>query len=222
MRKFRIDASQKIQASPVDFGNLQNFRDSSPADIKAEIDKHKADLAAYLDAKMGAVCNQLNADIQKIIQEYVYTVGSDNIAQLDKFLSCFDYNLNITVDSNILSGFEYRAMATSEILWIAPELSERSQADFMDNFCCSIDYDGGFINDAKDLYFWWSESDTFITIWAYTLIHRKDLLEQLTVDTVVDIFEQLIYEFAEFADTQASKFLEDAVQKFIGMDNGEF
>lgn len=211
-RHFRVDASQKIQAAPVDFGMLDSMRPLLHDVALNLFEQHRESLIAYADAKFEEVANQINSDIKEIYSKYLY----NNDSAIDEFLNILhELNCEINIQSNILNELRYHAYNDGNmltelfvprddieietpdvgfILWI-------EEADIGDSL--EVEHCDGsrFIEGGLEIIFC-SAADDF---------YRK----QVTADTLISTCQQIIYEYAEFVDAQFSRVLEDAVMKFF-------
>lgn len=212
-RHFRVDASKKIQAAPVDFGVLDSMQPLMHDVALDMFEQHREELIAYADAKFEEVANQINSDIREIYTKYL---DSQDVL-IEKFLEILaTMDEDKRVSSNILNGLRYFIHAddgdiVTEIFPTEEDIEiEGPDVGFaiwgndveVDAPLEILQCEGSrFIEDGLEIIFCSAAVDSY----------RR----QVTADTLISTCQQLIYEYAEFVDSQVSAILEEAVMKFF-------
>ena len=210
-RRFTVDANKKIQAGPVDFDRLDDIRPLTAPEATNIFIAHREELIAYADAKFAEVTNQINSDIKRIFNDYIEKSG-DSLEFFKDILT--DTEWDRSEHSEVLDGLTYFVLSTGDII---TNLSVSGDVDietpdvafpmWLDDSEVSIEdmqleeCDGQrFIEDGIELIFCGEEP-------AYRA--------QVTKDTLVDVCQQIIYEYADFVDRAISKVLEEAVERYF-------
>ena len=212
-RQFRVDASKKIQAAPVDFGVLDSMQPLMHDAALDMFEQHREELIAYADAKFEEVANQINSDIREIFSRYLH----DNVTDIDTFLDIFyGFGYDVSIHSTILNRLNYNAYnddgdIITEIFPLVDDIEiETPDVGFVlwiDSYegdgPLEIRHCGGsrFVEAGLEIIFCSAAND----------FYRK----QVTADTLISTCQQIIYEYAEFVDTQLSKILEEAIMKYF-------
>jgi hypothetical protein len=210
-RHFTVDANRKIQAAPVDFDKLDAIKHITLQEAESIFDEHRDELIEYADAKFSEVTNQINSDIKRIFNDYIEKSG-DSLEFFKNILTDTDWDRR--EQSEVLDGLTYYVLSSGDIvtdlnvsgdvdietpdvafpMWL--DDSEVLVEDMQLEEC-----DGQrFIEDGIELIFCGEES-------AYR--------GQVTKDTLVDVCQQIIYEYADFVDRAISKVLEEAVEMYF-------
>ena len=214
-RRFRIDASQKIQASPVDFGMFDAIKNSNnPEEIKAVLEANKESLETYYIAKAQGMCDDINSDIRKILDNYV---GRDNFdAFLDRVDSC---EVPKPQKSEVLDHLYYDTDSDDCRIFVmfnpgidVSEVGEDDEFSYPDvTFCYFADDELDFLWDNLEVS---CPDETFVSF-LIALMQMPDFITQVSADDVVDTCQRLIYEFVQVADTTYSGILEKATTDFL-------
>ena len=221
-RHFRIDASKKIQASPVDFDRFAGRSKTDKEQIASILSEHRDNLIDYFDIKVGGVVKQLNADIDKIKSTYITSAD-----YMEQFLNILCGELigiwDTSENSMVLQNLKYEVESDSSYIFsqIKYDSSVIDADDHGDDLfygpstacVCFLDFDD--INDALEhLDICQCNSDGFVDSLSLALT-LKPYIQQVTLGTVVDVAEKIIYEFAEFVDEQFSRIFESAIEQFL-------
>jgi hypothetical protein len=223
-RRFRIDASQKIQASPVDFGRFEGMSRTTKEQIAGVLEEHRTSLEEYFQVKVGGIVKQLNADIRNIINNYVdiddpYEVSAFLYILCGKQAGIWD----TSKDSSVLDNLKYIVESDPSYIWVQihydnsviDEADHEDDLFYAPSISCAIflDYDNED-ETIEHLDITKCNSDGFIEALSMALT-LKPYIGQVTPGTVVNIAESIIYEFAEFVDEEFSRILESATEQFL-------
>ena len=224
-RQFRVDASQKIQAAPVDFDRFDGMTRGKPQKLKEVLESHQAELESYLDAKLSPIVEQLNNDFNKILSTYV---DCNDVAECNAFLDALcgvnTGTYDVAEESNVLDNLTYKVESDSAYIFTLINYDEtyidrEEHEDDMfygPNTACVVflDFDPATDNINQMLHITMCNTDGFVEALSMALCCQP-YIQQVTVDNVVYIAEQIIYEFSEFVDTQFSRILGEATETFL-------
>ena len=210
-RRFTVDASQKVQAAPVNFDNLDKFKKSSSESIQELILKHESELTKYADARFSSVVEQINSDIEKIFNNYI-----EDDTNSEEFLwnSLTSERWNAREDSSVLEGLTYIIGSTDNNIFSDFAVDWHDQRYWIETpdiaFVIWLEED-----HVSDIRLVSVEGSYFITNGLYELFGDKYFAEQVMPEDVVSVCEQIIYEYADFVDREFSKILEQIVTEYL-------
>ena len=217
-RKFRVDASTKIQGGPVDFSKFDDTPTFGPGEVTQLFDDHASELINYAKSKFEPITNQLNQDLKTIVEKYV--------VDLDAFNESFGFRSTgdeyTRVPSGVIDGIDFLAVDYGS-LWC--EVAPSDGEEFLDyaGFWAGGPRGGGEFSDSEfELvpYGFYIDNDMpevinpdykpFINAWSY-LFSRKFVLKQLTLDDVIPTYKALVDAFAAWVDKTYSEYIEATV-----------
>ena len=227
-RKFRVDASKKIQASPVDFDVLDIELPPDPANIRQILESHKEEISAYSLAKFNTLQDQINNDIHQIMDKYVPQGKED--AFIDCMQDCCSNDYCVT-ENAFLDGLYYDFNPDIDVQWFSLFPYSKYNSSELEDYREEVEGDcylmGMMYPDAQEYYpdlehmpkFFapsglQGNADDF-TGWVIHILCEPHFVAQVSEDDVLDVCSKLIYGFVEFMDDTCSKHLEKVTRKFI-------
>ena len=112
-RRFTVDASKKIQASPVDFSLFDAFKGNDPEEIRSVLEANEQSLLEYYNTKVSEVADSVNADIKHILNSYI------DRNYFDDFLDLISSSADTTpVASEILEHIYYDTISDPDYVMV--------------------------------------------------------------------------------------------------------
>jgi hypothetical protein len=228
MRRFRVDASQKIQAAPVNFDDIDQYKQRNDhRAIIREIKNNYDELLNYAETKLRAVEAQVNSDIQSVISKYVN--------DLLLFRECItDDYVSEDEPSNVIDGISYYTDCDGPWNWLSITTDsldmDMDSPDYQEIVESVEDTEGtawsGFYMGDKE------ENDDFIPgframpaksciallMYLFTL---PDIYNQVSVDSVVSVCEQIIFGYCSYVDDYCSTRIETAIKRYLDREAEE-
>ena len=208
MRRFRVDASKKVYASPIDFELMEGMDNSSRNKITAEkvcavLDQHKEELINYIDTKITTdVVDRLNEDIAKLRSKYP---GCGRY--IDKSKLPHYYN------PSTVEGLHFGTDDEGDI-YLTP-----SSGSLEEDFCERVSHDWSdayvyFNVETNETEVWGVDPSDVYEAWKY-LFSQPEIYQKLELDSLVSTFENLVYSFAEVIDEVVSEAITNAMKKYF-------
>jgi hypothetical protein len=209
-RKFRVDASKKIQAGPVDFSLFDIPQGNNPEEIEQILEDNRDALETYFETKAIETANSINSDLRTILDKYV---GSDNFEYfIDNCLVPAGVSEDQATKSQVFDTIYYDTIGDSDyiMLELNPGLPDADLAYFTFSL---------FMDDTYDA-MWNTLSVTFADPVDFvdeliSTFTSDEFVNKITPENVVDMCEQLIYDYCTFADAKFSTIFEKATTEYL-------
>ena len=229
-RRFRIDASQKIQASPIDFDMLREEYNAmvTTAKVETEIANNKQEIISYANSKFKELSQQINSDIDKVISEWVDLDYVNEFFKVVADVSRENSGTSWNGKSSVLEGLEYSAEGDDDYTWYSIESKDYGDLDEFYDSCevnllwCSLhtyeydEYDPEHPDENIRFFTpvaYGGNSAQFVDLLTHILCMPK-YMAQLSQDNIVDVCERIVNEFTKFIDASCSDLLERALKKY--------
>lgn len=206
-RRFTVDASKKIQASPVDFSLVDAFKGNDPEEIRSVLKANEKSLLEYYNTKVSEVADSVNADIKQILNSYI------DRNYFDDFLELISSSADTTpVASEILEHIYYDTISDPDYVMI--EMNAGLEEFDATSVTSALWMDDVLSTLWSDLHISFPIAEYFIDELIYTLT-EKEFVNQISVDDAVSICEELIYEFTTTVEHKFSTILEKATIEYL-------
>ena len=205
-RRFTVDASKKIQASPVDFSLFDAFKGNDPEEIKSVLEANEDSLSEYYNTKISEVIGSVNADIKQILNSYI------DRNYFDDFLNLVSKSADTKpLASKVLEHIYYDTI--SDPNYVMVEMNPGIKIDLME-ITSSLWMDDALDDLWEHLPVSFPFAEDFIPALIYMLT-QKEFVNQITPDDAVSICEELIYEFTSVVEQKFSTILEKATIEYL-------
>lgn len=207
-RRFTVDASKKIQASPVDFSLFDAFKGNDPEEIRSVLEANEDSLLEYYNTKASEVADSVNADIKQILNSYI------DRNYFDDFLTLISESADTTpIASEVLEHIYYDTDSSLDYVMVGLNGGIMNGCDEPSS-TFSL-----WMDDALDVI--WddlhvlSPVDVDFVAGLICMLTQKEFVNQITVDDAVSVCEELIYEFITIVDQKFSTILEKATIEYL-------